>query len=85
MIAQFATAIGTYKQSGKHIVLTVAQVPPAQIPAHFLYSFKCCPVSYRLVNIFEYHHIFRIIFESLFAFIRYGISFEVNDITAIFP
>ena len=43
----------------------------------------CNPVDYRSMHIFEHHHVFRIIIKPLFVFVRFRISFEINQISTI--
>ena len=84
MIVKVLSAFGANDQSGKHIHFTAVHLFLSGFAALFLYCFPHCPFNNRLVNVFENSNVFRGVFYSLLELIRLGISFEVNDITAVF-
>ena len=76
-------AISTDQQTGKYIFLTFICPALSDFAALLLNLLPCNPVDYRLMHIFEHYHVFRIIIKSLFVFVGFGISFEINQISTI--
>ena len=78
------TAVCTDQQSAEHIPLTVFGLAFPDFPTLLLNLLPNRTVNDRFVNIFENNHILRIVLNTFFILIRFGICFEVDYITTIF-
>ena len=84
MVIKITAAIGAYKQARKHILLAVRHRALSELSPFKLDFLKKLAVNYGHVNILKYQHIVGIIYISFLILIRFGISFEIYEISAIF-
>ena len=78
------TAVCTYQNTAEHIAVSFFGFPFTDFSTLLLNLLPNGTLNNRLVNIFEDDHIFRIILDTLFVFIGFGICFEVNHIATVF-
>ena len=84
MEMQIASAISANQQSGEHILFSILTFALPGFAAFFLNLLPGSPIYNRLMGIFEHNHIFRVIRQTLFVFVRLTVGLEIDKITAIF-
>ena len=81
---QVVSAIGTDQQTGKHILFALVGAALADFPPFLLNLLPHGAVNDRLMDIFENHPIFTVVFDPLLIFVRLGVGLEIDDIPAVF-
>ena len=80
---QVVPAIGTDQQAGKHILLALVGSALADFAPFLLNLLPHGAINNRLMDIFENHPIFTVVFDSLLIFVRLGVGLKIEDIAAI--
>lgn len=80
---QVVSAIGTDQQAGKHILLALVGSALADFAPFLLNLLPHGAINNRLMDIFENHPIFTVVFDSLLIFVRLGVGLKIEDIAAI--
>ena len=84
MIVKVLTAASADNQSRKHIDFSAVSLFLPGLASLFLYCLPHRTLYNRLMNVLENSDVFRGVFYSLLELVRFGIGFEVNDISAVF-
>ena len=79
MKMQVVSAIGTDQQTGKHILFALVGAALADFPPFLLNLLPHGAVNDRLMDIFENHPIFTVVFDPLLIFVRLGVGLEIED------
>ena len=79
MKMQVVSAIGTDQQTGKYILFALVGAALADFPPFLLNLLPHGAVNDRLMDIFENHPIFTIVFDPLLIFVRLGVGLEIED------
>ena len=80
---QVVSAIGTDQQTGKHILFALVGAALADFTPFLLNLLPHGAINNRLMDIFENHPIFTVVFDSLLIFVRLGVGLKIEDIAAI--
>ena len=78
------TAVGTDKDTGKHVVASIVLSALANLAPFLLHLLPIYPVNDGFVNIPKDRHIFLTVGYPLLMLVGLGIGLEVDNITAIF-
>ena len=76
---QVVSAIGTDQQAGKHILLALVGSALADFAPFLLNLLPHGAINNRLMDIFENHPIFTVVFDSLLIFVRLGVGLKIED------
>lgn len=79
-----AAAVRTDKEAGKHIVFSVVGTALTDFAALLLYLLIDDSLDDRLMDILKHLPIFTVIVDPLLILVRLGISFEIENVAAVF-
>lgn len=83
MIIQVVTTIRTDQQTAENVSLTILGFALTDLSALFLDLFPDYTVNDGLMDVFENQPVLPVIIDPLLILVGFGISFEVENITAI--
>ena len=79
-----AAAIGADQQAGKHIVLSIVGAALTDFAPFLLHLLIHSTLDDRLMDVLEHHPILAVIVDSLLILVGFGISFEIENVAAVF-
>ena len=79
-----AAAIGADQQAGKHIVFSVVGAALTDFAPFLLHLLIHSTLDDRLMDVLEHHPILAVIVDSLLILVGFGISFEIENVAAVF-
>ena len=77
MEVQVVSTISTDQQTGKHILFAFVGTALANLATLLLNLLPHGAVNDRLMDIFENHPIFTVVFDPLLIFVRLGVGLEI--------
>jgi len=83
MEVEIAATISAHQEAGKHIAFPFIGAALADFPPLLLDLLPYGTINNRLMHILENGPVFKVILDSLFVLVGFGIGLEVEDITAI--
>ena len=85
MIPKLTSTVCTEQQIGEHVLFTILcfRCSSAGVGYQLLYIFKGFTVDDRLMDIFEDYPVFFRAVQPFLLFKRFGVGFEVDNITAV--
>ena len=79
-----AAAVGTDQQAGKHVVFSVVGTALADFATLLLHLLIHSTFDDRLMDVLEHHPIFTVIVDPFLILVGLGISFEIENVAAVF-